>query len=232
VVFIAVSYLAIGVAWSTLVEEYLAGGRRAVAANRSEIDRSLAQAHVVVVVLWGAVLTPIAEELIFRGALWTWIRRITRAGLKTGPPSLPAELIRESVVASALRALGRWMLNGGIATVLTAALFAGLHADAAGAAGIIRVTSVAGLGLACGVLRHATGSLVPPILCHGLFNFLGLAAARRWVITESFKKYYLVPTLLSVIAGVCALALLVWAIVALIKRLQKRSTKQSTAADW
>ncbi len=41
------------------------------------------------------------------------------------------------------------------------------------------------VGCAFGVLYSATGSLLPPILCHGVYNFAALLYLRYWYLGES-----------------------------------------------
>jgi hypothetical protein len=85
--------------------------------------------------------------------------------------------------------------------------------------GIVRVVSAAGLGLACGVARQATGSTLAAIVLHCVFNVLSLATARRWVVTETFPTRLMVPTLLSLFAVVCLVLL---AVIVVVSRRQKR----------
>jgi len=120
---------------------------------------------------------------------------------------LPPELLAESLLLKALRAARLWLLTGGVATIACAAIFSWLHADEPGGAGIVRVVSTACLGLACGIARQHTASILPGALLHAMFNFLALAQLRRWVVLESFPRHYTVPTLLTAVAAGCALAL-------------------------
>jgi hypothetical protein len=76
-----------------------------------------------------------------------------------------------------------------------------------GGMGIVRVISAGGLGLACGVVRQATGSTLAAIALHCVFNVLSLATARRWVVSSTFPTRLMVPSLLSLLA-VLGLALL------------------------
>ncbi|HEY5960623.1 MAG TPA: CPBP family intramembrane glutamic endopeptidase, partial [Polyangiaceae bacterium] len=104
----------------------------------------------------------------------------------------------------------RWMVSSGtLTTLLTTTAFAALHADLKGSQGIVRVSSAAGLALVCGVARQRTGSVVGAVLIHMSLNAMSLASARRWLVTESFPKYYTVPTLISLLAGTGLLAALV-----------------------
>jgi membrane protease YdiL (CAAX protease family) len=83
-----------------------------------------------------------------------------------------------------------------------------MHWDMPGGQGIIRVTAGTCLGLACGVARQATGSIVVPIAIHMLFNALGLAGARRIIVNDTFPTFYMVPTLataLGLLGGAIAI---------------------------
>ena len=77
-----------------------------------------------------------------------------------------------------------------------------------GGLGIVRFVSALGLGLACGLARQRSGSVVPPILVHVGFNALSLATARRLVVSETFPMKSGVPTLVAAIGAVA-----LWAVV-------------------
>ena len=95
--------------------------------------------------------------------------------------------------------------------MLSTLVFASVHADLRGGQGLIRLVAASCLGLACGSARQATGSLAACIVLHVVFNFLTLTSARRWVVFEAFPKFFMVPTLLSLIGAVGVLmALVVW----------------------
>jgi len=74
VVLVVSAYLGFKLALPTLLEELAQGGRQAVERSTGEFGRTLVQAHVVTTLVWAIVLTPVAEELLFRGALWSAIR--------------------------------------------------------------------------------------------------------------------------------------------------------------
>jgi len=123
---------------------------------------------------------------------------------------LPGEFIEQGPVLSFLLSVGGWLKHGGVATLLTGVAFGLLHWDMPGGQGIIRVTATTCLGLACGVARQASGSILVPIIIHAGFNALGVAGARRWLVTESFPTHYMVPTLstlLGALGSVAAIAL-------------------------
>jgi len=200
------------VARPTLVAEILAGGREQAQASTGRFGRELVESPALLAFVWGAVVSPVGEELFFRGALWSLVQRGVDRVRRSGPPStsdgLPPELIERSAAASGLeRALG-WFARGGMTTIVVALCFGFLHWDMPGGLGIVRFVSALGLGVACGVARQATGSVAAPIALHALFNALSLATVRRWVVTEAFPMSNGAPTLVSIV-GVLGLVVVV-----------------------
>lgn len=213
--FAAASYVAVYLALPTLLEEIRRGGAELVRSNAGQVGQAMRQAPVLLVLLWGVVVAPLGEELLFRGAVWGALQRVISACFpeKAAPAaSLPGEFIEPSAVLSLLRSLGGWLERGGVATLLTGAAFGLLHWDMPGGQGIIRVTATTCLGLACGVARQASGSVLVPIVMHAGFNALGVAGARRWVVTETFPTHYMVPTLSSLLGAVGAVVAVALAI--------------------
>jgi hypothetical protein len=88
-----------------------------------------------------------------------------------------------------------------------------MHMDMPGGLGIVRWVSALCLGIATGITRYATGSILGPIALHMAFNFYSLATTRRWVVTETFGMKLGVPILLSLIAVLTAVAAVVWGLV-------------------
>jgi membrane protease YdiL (CAAX protease family) len=186
------AYLGFKLALPTLIAEIQRGGQRAAQANTGEFGRALVESNAVVTLLWGIVLTPIAEELIFRGALWSAITNLT-GGDDQRPPRLWQVLRR-----------------GGIATLLTAALFAWMHADQPGGAGIVRVVQAACLGLALGALRQHSGGIAAGIVLHATFNLITLSKVRRWLVDEGWPAPLPIPAVHWQIAAGCGVALALW----------------------
>jgi membrane protease YdiL (CAAX protease family) len=87
-------------------------------------------------------------------------------------PAVCEEILFRGVV---LPSLLRWL--GSIGAVLASALLFGLiHLDAAGdAAAFTRVPFAVVVGVGLGLLRVRSGSLLPPILAHGLLNTITFA---------------------------------------------------------
>lgn len=209
IVLVLSAYLAFKLALPTLLEELAQGGRRAAQQNTGEFGRALVQSHVVTTVVWATVLTPVAEELMFRGGMWSLVRRVTLPLAGTAQ-SLPPELLQDGALGRGVRAIRRYLCEGGLATLVTAAVFAWLHADQEGGAGIIRVVQTACLGLALGCARHASGSLLPPMALHAVFNLLTIAKTRKWVVSPGWPPPFPIATLYWQIAAGCAVALAIW----------------------
>jgi membrane protease YdiL (CAAX protease family) len=93
-----------------------------------------------------------------------------------------------------------WLRAGGVATLGVATLFGLLHRDMPGGLGIVRFVAATGLGLACGVSRQASGTVLAPVLLHVAFNALSIATARRWVVTADFPMKWGAPTAVSGLA--------------------------------
>jgi membrane protease YdiL (CAAX protease family) len=196
-----------------LIAEILRGGTELAQKNTGTFGRELTQAPAALVILWGAVISPISEELFFHGVLWSLVaglvaRAAAPSVLDASPASLPVELMQTSVVARGLRALTAWLARGGVATLFVGALFGTMHHDMPGGLGIVRFVSALVLGLACGLARQYGGSVVPAIVLHVLWNLLSVAAVRRWIITETFPTRYGTPTLVVAIAVVTTIAVI------------------------
>jgi membrane protease YdiL (CAAX protease family) len=206
------AYLGFKLALPTLLAEIAAGGRRAAESNTGEFGRALIASHPATTLVWAVLLTPIAEELLFRGALWSAIQSLTARSDadNQGERSLPAELLQESAALRFLRGSWRWLLAGGIATVVSASIFAAMHADMAGGAGIVRVVQTACLGVALGIARHATGSIAPGVVLHAAFNLMTIAKLRKWITSTVWPHPLPIPLWWWQLAAVGGLALGGW----------------------
>jgi membrane protease YdiL (CAAX protease family) len=191
------------IARPTLIEELLRGGQELVQQSTGRFGRELTESPAALALLWGAVLTPISEELFFRGAVWSLARNVVApiggsVASRVPGASLPVEFFHESGVLRTTRAVFSWLRQGGAATLFVAALFGVVHRDMPGGLGIVRFVSALGLGLACGFARQYAGSVVAAILVHVTWNALSIAAVRRWVVSETFPMKYGAPTLVAV----------------------------------
>jgi membrane protease YdiL (CAAX protease family) len=204
-VYVATSYAAVAIALPTLLEELRSQGAESVRQSTGEFGNQVLRSPAGMALLWGVLIAPVAEELWFRGALWKLLadgvsRLLPPPTSVRSDASLPEGVVAPSRLLDYAGRIANWLREGGIATVLSAGVFAAFHADMPGGMGIVRVVSAAGLGLACGVARQATGSTLAAIVLHCVFNLLSLATARRWVVTATFPTVRMVPTMLSLLA--------------------------------
>ena len=210
--FVVASYLAVGLALPTLLEELRRGGVQLARSQSGEFGRAMTSAPVWSSVIWAVVVSPVGEELLFRGVLWSLLQRLVQRSAKpSSEGALSERFLQESWLFALARRGAAWWRAGGGATVLSSLVFALIHADLRGGQGIIRIVAASCLALACGSARQVTGSLAAPVVLHVSFNLLTLATARRWVVLETFPKFLMVPTLVSLIAGVGVMVtLVVW----------------------
>lgn len=212
-VFSASTTLAFVVARPTLVAEILAGGREHAQANTGRFGRELVASPAFLAFVWGALVSPIGEELFFRGALWSLVQRavnrLRESARSAARSDLPAAVLSPSAVEAAARRVLGWLAEGGATTLVVGLFFGLLHWDMPGGLGIVRFVSALGLGVACGVARQSTGSVAAAIVLHMLYNGLSLATVRRWVVTETFPMMSGAPTLVSLV-GFFGLAGAVW----------------------
>jgi membrane protease YdiL (CAAX protease family) len=200
-VYVAICYAAVWFALPTLRQELARGGVELVRSQGGAVIGAMTQPALFMPLLWAVVVSPLGEELLFRGALWGAVQGLfdrfgSRPKAQAAEEGLPLE--RRLVFD-----VPGWVFrSGALATLLTTAVFAAMHADLRGSQGIVRIASSAGLGLVCGIARQSTGTLAAPIALHVLLNVLSLASARRWVVTATFPKYYTVPSLLSLVGGI------------------------------
>ena len=211
-IYVLASYLAVAIALPTLLDEIRRGGVQLARSQTGEFGRALTHASVWPSVLWAVVVSPIGEEFLFRGVLWSLAQRlVARFSKPPASEALSQRFIKESSVVTLGRKLAGWWRSGGGATLLSGVVFALLHADMPGGQGIIRLVAASCLAFACGSARQATGGLAAPIALHVIFNFLSLATARRWIVFAALPKWFMVPTLASLIAAVgLVLTLAIW----------------------
>jgi membrane protease YdiL (CAAX protease family) len=211
-VFLVAMAAGIAVALPTLLAELHAGGAAVSQKNVGELGRSLAKSSLGMTLLWATVAAPLAEEILFRGVVWSAFRALFAAP----PPqavgdaaaqSLPPELIDDGVLVKAARRLGAGLRSGGLATLASAAVFGAMHLGMPGGSGIVRVVSATCLGLACGLARHLGGSLAAPLALHAVYNLVSVGHARGWFLSETFPAKFALPTLVMLLALLSSLAL-------------------------
>jgi membrane protease YdiL (CAAX protease family) len=234
--FVLVTSFAFLVARPTLLAELVRGGRDLVQRSTGEFGRELTESPAALALLWGAVISPISEELFFRGAMWSLVQSVVATAMAPSATSvtaaeLPVELIHDSPLLRIARASGLWLRDGGVATLFMAALFGVMHQDMPGGLGIVRFISALGLGLACGLARQHAASVFAPILLHVLWNALSIAAVRRWIVTPSFPMKYGAPTLVTLV-GVLGTGAVVaaWVMAASERRTARSSSSRRRAA--
>lgn len=98
-----------------------------------------------------ALLAPICEELLFRGAMLSALAPLWRSARRA--PRI-------------------------LSILLVAVLFATLHFQSTGTVmDVLVLATTFTLGACCAVLRIRTGSIIPAIIFHATYNCLGLAIA-------------------------------------------------------
>jgi membrane protease YdiL (CAAX protease family) len=214
--FVVTTYIALQIALPTLLAELATRGPGASRQNAGELGRTLTQAPLLVVILWGAVLAAVGEELLFRGALWSSIERLARLigqRLRPSPPAIdpapgephggegPAsEAIPPFMQPSPFSTFARGAIPGVLATLVSAIVFGQMHADMQGGVGVVRVASTTILGLVCGMGRHVTGTIWVPILLHVCNNTLTIASSRKWFTSSGEPLLEGLPNMLVALA--------------------------------
>jgi membrane protease YdiL (CAAX protease family) len=201
-IFVVASAVAIKIAEPYLVAELAREGAGASRRNAGAFGKAVTQAPLAVTLVWGAVLAAIAEELAFRGALFSAVERGVLAFFARG--AMPDE-------ASARRSRAEWVA-GVLAVVVAAATFGAMHADMKGSVGIVRVASTTCLGLACGTARLFAGTVFVPMIVHFTYNAISLGLGRGVFQSDSEPLLSVVPNRLLAVAATGALAALVIAI--------------------
>jgi membrane protease YdiL (CAAX protease family) len=108
------------IARPTLIAELMAGGRDLAQRSTGRFGRELVQSSALLTIAWGAIVSPVGEELFFRGALYSFVQRIIKSATAT------------TVVVAALFGIAHWDTPGGLGIVrLVSALGLGLACGAA-----------------------------------------------------------------------------------------------------
>jgi membrane protease YdiL (CAAX protease family) len=195
-VFVIASFVAIKIAEPYLLEELTREGPEASRKNAGAFGRAVTEAPLFVTLAWGAVLAAIAEELAFRGALFSAIEKSALLLFTRNEPRSDVEP-PSGKNRPALR-------SGILAVVLAAAAFGAMHADMKGSVGIVRVVSATCLGLACGSARLVTGTVFVPIILHFVYNSVSLALSRGLFRGDSEPLVSVVPNRLLALGAVGA----------------------------
>ncbi|MBK8251239.1 MAG: CPBP family intramembrane metalloprotease [Polyangiaceae bacterium] len=197
-VFAASSAIAIRIALPVLLEELKTKGANASAQNAGAFGKALTQSPLFITLIWGALLGALGEELFFRGLFWSTITDLTSRILSRinsrqtdNPPNSlsPTQTATSPEQSASFKDhLLRIVFDGGIATLLSAALFGWMHKDLPGGVGIVRFWSTTCLGFASGVVRQSTGSVLPCILLHALYNTLVIGTGHKWFFDPKEKQ--------------------------------------------
>lgn len=212
-VYVAAGYIGRLAAEPTLIEEIQRGGRALAQRSTGEFGKQVVHAPAFFTLLFTVIVAPCCEELEFRGALWALFEHAYRA-LLPAPASAAAPQVGDDLVVPVSDPLG-WLRGGATAcaAVGTTLVFTWLHADMPGGLGIQRWVSAAVLGTCLAIVRARGGSLLACVCLHVGFNLLGLATARRWLVTETFATHKSVPVLITALAALTTLALVLTLVV-------------------
>ena len=219
---ISTTVLALQAAMPILLEELRTRGPGVSRQNAGELGRMLEQGPLVGTLLWGAILAAAAEELLFRGALWSLVDRIVkivRAEFAGKLPRSRREGAEPGPMSWAERASP--VILGLFPTIAAAAVFGLMHGDLSGGVGVVRLVSATLLGLGAGVLRWWTGTMLAPILLHFLNNMMVIGHGRKW-FTLGPPGQALIDGVPNGLLGVAALGLLgvglLWGLLAISDR--------------
>jgi membrane protease YdiL (CAAX protease family) len=198
-VFVVASSIAIKIAEPYLLAELAREGAGASRRNAGAFGKVVTEAPLAVTLVWGAVLAAIAEELAFRGALFSAVEK-TSLSL----------FVRDEATGERSSRRGRteW-LAGVLAVVVAAAAFGAMHADMRGSVGIVRIASTTCLGLACGTARLTAGTVFAPMIVHFTYNTVSLGLGRGFFKSDSEPLLSVVPNRLLALAALGVLAAVV-----------------------
>jgi membrane protease YdiL (CAAX protease family) len=208
--YLIASVTAIRIALPYLLEELAERGPGVAREAAGEMGRQLGHGPLVTTLVWGALLAAVGEELLFRGALWSTIEQL-----------VPKRAIAESDRLHRTAARLYRAIPGLVATLVSAGIFGVLHYDMRGAVGIVHAVATTCLALACGLTRHVTRSVIPPILLHFLYNTLVIGLSRRWFGDAADPLLPGVPNTLVYLAGIGVLGALG---LAALRRARRRAT--------
>lgn len=131
------------------------------------------------------IVTPLAQELLFRGALW---RALERALTRSGAPASPAVGVLLALAAAAASTAGHWVLTRGAAV------------------GWATLT-VLGVGVALGLVRWWGGGVLPAVVASAGHRLCLLSVVQRWWPAPGDAPVHEAPRGLALLALGCLLAL-------------------------
>ncbi len=131
------------------------------------------------------IVTPLAQELLFRGALW---RALERALIRSGAPARPAVGVLLALAAAAASTVGHWVLTRGAAV------------------GWATLT-VLGVSVALGLVRWWGGGVLPAVVASAVHRLCLLSVVQRWWPAPGDGQLQAAPRGLALLALGCLLAL-------------------------
>lgn len=209
-VYVVASYTAIQIALPMLLAEIAARGAGSVRRSAGSFGRALEQGSLPLTLIWGVVLAAVTEELLFRGALFSFVERLAGRPRETDSK-------------------GGALLRAAAPVIVSAAVFGLMHGGFSGALGVVRMVSTTGLGLACGLARSWTKAVVAPITIHLLYNGITLAQARG--VFHSDKRPLLEPVPDAALGLAVACAIIAGAITVASTVVRKRRERERAIAD-
>lgn len=167
--FVSATMLAIAIATPILLRELAERGAGVSRANAGSFGRELQESPALVIVVAGAILAPLGEELLFRGGLYGTLKELLlRVTARPVDPDVPAELQPR---------VSPWLVEG-LPLVMAAATFSAMHADMPGGVGVVRIVSTAVLSVFTGLARALGGGVLASAVLHAAYNGLALLVAR------------------------------------------------------
>lgn len=127
---------------------FLRGVVEAVSPTAGGWSADQVDAAVWVSLIVAVTVSPIVEELLFRGLL----QRALADGIRTSPP---------------------WVVHS-VSVLVTTLVFVASHAITPAGTTLGVVTALVLVGITCGVLTVVTGRLAAPIAAHVVFNLTGV----------------------------------------------------------
>jgi membrane protease YdiL (CAAX protease family) len=199
--FAVTALLALRIALPTLLRELATHGAGATRHDAGAFGRMLQHAPVLATLVWSVLLAALTEELLFRGLFWSLCERafglVGRHGRRWEELAAESDRVPRP---SSLRSPAAWG-----ATLVVAVVFGWMHHDLPGGVGVVRTVSALCLGLACGIARQWSGSVVVAMLLHFSNNLMGLGQTRHWFATP-LGALSGVPWILFIVGGAGALA--------------------------
>lgn len=229
---ISSTVIALRAALPILLEEMRTRGPGATRQNVGELGRMLEQGPLLVTLLWGAILAAAAEEMLFRGALWSLVDRVVKIARAEVAAKIPPSRQGAEPGPMSWAEQASPVILGLFPTIAAAAVFGLMHGDLHGGVGVVRLVSATVLGLGAGILRWWTGTMLAPILLHFLNNTMVIGQGRKWFSSGSSAPPLIegVPNMLVGIAVVGLIgAALFWAVVSI--RDKKAARARAMALD-